>query len=139
MDQRSGDGRFGGRSEVIALKSTYSFPEFGDAGREDCVRSEQDHPEFLLQEKVSLEEQKAQNEDWFIRGRQIAYMINDYFRVTGVHDTVLDYADLCPITLRDDNVQQFDTRSDENLSSMTKITPDDVLESLYKLRIRESD
>ena len=66
-------------------------------------------------------------------------MICDYFRVTGAHDTVLDYADLFSVTLRDDNVQEFDTRWDENLLSMTKIPSDDVLESLYKSRIRESD
>ena len=60
--------------------------------------------------KVSLEEQKAQKEDRFFRGRQIAYMMYDYFRATGVHDTVLDYADLFTITLRNDNVQEFDTR-----------------------------
>ena len=43
--------------------------------------------------KVSLEEQKAQKEDRFLRERQIAFMVYDYFRVTGAHDTVLDYAD----------------------------------------------
>ena len=37
------------------------------------------------------------------------------------------------------NVQEFDTKWDEILLSMTKIPPDDILESLYKLRIRESD
>ena len=42
------------------------------------------------------------------------------------------------VTLRNDDVQEFDTRWDEILLSMTKI-PADVLESLYKLRIRESD
>ena len=89
-----------------------------------------------FKKKVSLEEQKAQKEDRFLRGRQIAYMIYDYFRVTG--DTVLDHADLFSITLRHDDVQEFDTRLDEILLSMTKIPSDDVLESLYKLRIRES-
>ena len=29
--------------------------------------------------KVSLEEQKAQKEDRFLRGRQIAYLIYEYF------------------------------------------------------------
>ena len=33
--------------------------------------------------KVSLEEQKAQKEDRFFRGRRIAYLIYEYFRVTG--------------------------------------------------------
>ena len=34
-------------------------------------------------------------------------MIYDYFRATGTHDAVLDYADLCTITLRNDDVQEF--------------------------------
>ena len=33
-----------------------------------------------FKKKVSLEEQKAQKEDRFRRGRQIAYMIYDFFR-----------------------------------------------------------
>ena len=49
----------------------------------------------------------------------------------------MDYADL--ITLRDDNAQEFDTRWDEVFLSVTNIPPDDVLEILHKLRIRESE
>ena len=33
--------------------------------------------------RISLEERKAQKQDSFLRGRQIAYLIYDYFRVTG--------------------------------------------------------
>ena len=41
MDQRSGDGRFSGRSKIIALNSrVYSFPELRDAGCEDCLSLE---------------------------------------------------------------------------------------------------
>ena len=60
--------------------------------------------------KVSLEEKEAHKEDRFLPGRQIAYMIYDYFLVTGAHDTVLDYADLFTITFRNDDLQEFDTR-----------------------------
>ena len=88
-----------------------------------------------FKKKVSLEEQKAPKED---RGSQIADIIYDYFWVIGAHDTVLDYADLFSVTFHDDNVQEFDTRWDEVLLSMSKIPSDDVLASLYKLRIRES-
>ena len=66
-------------------------------------------------------------------------MIYDYFRVTCAHDAVSDYADVFSVTLHDDNVQEFDTRWDEVLLSMTKNPSDDILESLYNLRIRESD
>ena len=57
-----------------------------------------------FKKKVSIEEQKAQKGDRFLRGRQIAYMIYDYFRVTGAHDTVLDYADHFTITLGNDDM-----------------------------------
>ena len=43
------------------------------------------------------------------------------------------------VTLRDDNVQEFDTRWDEVFLSMSKIPSGEILEILYKLRIRESD
>ena len=92
-----------------------------------------------FKKKVSLEELKAQKEDRVIRGRQIVHMIYDYFQVTGAHDTVLDYASLFSVALHDDSIQEFDTRWDEVLLSMTKFPPDDVLERLHSLRIRESD
>ena len=41
--------------------------------------------------------------------------------------------------LGNDDVQEFDTRWDEILLSMIKIPPDDVPESSFKLRVRESD
>ena len=89
--------------------------------------------------RISLEEQKAQKQDRFFRGRQIAYLIYDYFRVTGIHDSVENYADLFTISLRNDDIQEFDSKWDGILLSMTKIPSDDILEGLYKLRIQESD
>ena len=50
--------------------------------------------------RISLEEQKAQKEDRFLRGRQIAYLIYDHFRVIGSHDSVENYADPFTISLR---------------------------------------
>ena len=89
--------------------------------------------------KISLEEQKAQKEDRFLRGRQIAYLIYEQFRVTGTHDSVENYTDLFTIVLRNDDIQEFDSKWDGILLSMTKIPHDDILEGLYKLRIRESE
>ena len=88
--------------------------------------------------RISLEEQKAQKQDHFLRERQIAYLIYEYFRVTGANDSVDNYADLLTISLRNDDIQEFDSKWDGILLSMTKIPPDDILEGLYKLRIRES-
>ena len=89
--------------------------------------------------RISLEEHKAQKEDRFLRGRQIAYLIYEYFRVTGANDSVENYTDQFTIPLRNDDIQEFDWKWDGILLSMTKIPHDDILEGLYKLRIRESE
>ena len=44
-----------------------------------------------FKKRVSLEEMKAHKEDRFLRGRQIAYLIYEYFRVTGANDSVETY------------------------------------------------
>ena len=82
--------------------------------------------------RVSLEEQKAQKVYRFLRGRQIAYLIYEYFRVTGANDSVENCADLFTIGLRNDVIQEIDSKWDGILLSMTKIPPDDILEGLYK-------
>ena len=56
--------------------------------------------------RISLEEQEAQKEDRFLRGRQIAYLIYEYFQVTGANDSVENYADLFTIGLRNDEPRQ---------------------------------
>ena len=61
------------------------------------------------------------------------------FRVTGANDSVENYADLFSFVLRNDDTQEFDSKWDGNLLSMTQIPSDDILEGLYKLRIRESE
>ena len=83
--------------------------------------------------RISQEEQKAQKEYRFLRGRQIAYLIFEYFRVTGANDSVENYADLFTIVLRKDDIQEFDLKWDGILMSMTKIPSDEILEGLYKL------
>ena len=55
------------------------------------------------------------------------------------HDSVENKADLFTISLRNDDIEEFDSNWDGILLSMTKIPHDDILEGLYKLRIRGSD
>ena len=64
----------------------------------------------LFKRRISLEEQQAQKQDRFLRGRQIAYLIYEYFRVTGANDSVENCADLFTIGLRNDDIQEFDSK-----------------------------
>ena len=88
-----------------------------------------------FKKKISLEEQKAHKGDRSLRGRQRAYLIYEYFRVMGTNDPVENYADLFTVVLRNDDIQEFDSKWDEMLLPMTHIPSDDILEGLYKLRI----
>ena len=75
---------------------------------------------------------KAQKEDLFFCGRQIAYLIYEHFGVTGANDSVENYADLFTFVLRNDDIQEFDSKWDGILLSITKIPSDDIWEGLYK-------
>ena len=137
--KRSGDGRFTGRIKILRSIECKDFPNFEMLDAKIASALNRIIQNSYFKKKVSLEEQKAQKQDRFLRGSQIAFMIYDYFRVTGAHDTVLDYADSFSVTLQDDNIQESDTRWDEVQSHTAKIPSDDVLDSLYKLKIRESE
>ena len=78
--------------------------------------------------RISLKEQKAQKQDRFLRGRLIAYLTYEYFRVTGANDSAENYADLFTIGPRNDDLQEFDSKWDGIFLSMTKIPPDDTLD-----------
>ena len=68
-----------------------------------------------LKRSISLEEQEAQKQDRFLRGRQIAYLIYEYF---GANDSVENYADLFTISLRNDDIQEFGSKWDGMLLSV---------------------
>ena len=54
------------------------------------------------------------------------------FRITGANGSVENYADLFTIGLRNDDIQEFDSKWDGILVSMTKIPPDDILEGILQ-------
>ena len=90
-----------------------SFPEFEllDA-RIAFVLNHNNNQNSHFKKKGSLEDQEAQKEDRFLRGRLIAHMIYEYFRVTGANDSVENYADPFTSVLRNDDIQEFDSKWD---------------------------
>ena len=55
---------------------------------------------FYFKKKVDLEEQKRLLQERVLRGRQIAFVIWEYFRVAGAQGTVFDHSELFILTLR---------------------------------------
>ena len=70
-----------------------------------------------FRKRVSVDEQRAQNSDRFLRGRQIACMIYEYSRAIGAYEAVQGLSDLFTMSLQNDDVQDFDVRWDHALLS----------------------
>ena len=66
-------------------------------------------------------------------------MIYENFWVTGTHEVVLGYSDLFHIIVHRDDVRKIDFGWDEVLLSVNRVPSDEILDSLYQMRIRESD
>ena len=76
--------------------------------------------------------------DRFLRGRQIAYMICEHFRATGAREAAPDLSDPCSVSLQGGDIQDFDSRWDQALSSASEILKANVLECVCNMRVRES-
>ena len=88
--------------------------------------------------RVSIEELRAPMFDRLLRGRQIAFMIYEYFRSTGAHDVAQVLSDLFDVRLHNDDVQDFDTSWDQALLSSSESPAEMVLEGLYQSKLQES-
>ena len=65
-------------------------------------------------------------------------MIHEHVRATGAHDAAFDLSDLLNVSLPGDDIQDFDTGSDQAPLSASEAPKENVLESLYTVKICES-
>ena len=87
--------------------------------------------------KISVEEQRAQKDNRFLRGRHIAYLIYEYFRPTGSHEQVQGLSGLFR-KMADDDIQDFDLRWEQALLLTNDPPSDMVLEGLYVFKLSGS-
>ena len=83
-----------------------------------------------------LEEETAQMEDRFFRGRHTAYLTYTYFRKTE-HMKLFLNIEINSVLLRT-AIQNFDNCWDQVFLSTSEVPTDSILESLYKRRTRVS-
>ena len=88
--------------------------------------------------RVSVEEQRGQKHDRFLRGTQIAYRIHDRCQAIGACDAAQGLSDLFNICFHDDGLQDFDTRLDQVLLTTSEIPEENVFEGLYKMKLQGS-
>ena len=67
-----------------------------------------------VRKKISVEEQRAQKDNRFLRGRQIAYLVYEYFRPTIAFDEIQGLSGLFSIKMENDDIQDFDLRGSKH-------------------------
>ena len=77
--------------------------------------------------EVFIGEEAAQKATRFLTGRQVAWMIHEYFKV----QTSLSWTSL-KVELKNDNVQLFNTRWDETTIAMKKQFDDEFYDRLLQ-------
>ena len=110
------------------LTSRTDFPDFDmlDAMIASALKKLL-NTQIHFRKRVSVEEQRAQTHDRFLRGRQIAYMIYEYFRATRACEAVQGLSDLFTFSLQNDDVQDFDVRWDHDQLSVSEMPSDMIL------------
>ena len=78
-------------------------------------------------------------EDRFFFGRQIAFIVYEYFWVTGANEAVLDYSDLFRIISHGDDIQNLTQDGTKVFLAISEGPNDAILKCFQKMRIRESD
>ena len=91
-----------------------------------------------FRKKISVEEQRAQKDNRFLRGRPIAYLIYEYFRPTGTYDEIQGLSALFRINLANDDIQDFDLRWEQALLLTSDPPSDKVSEGLYVSKLQDS-
>ena len=91
-----------------------------------------------FRKRASVEEQRAQKHDRFLRRRQISYMICEHFRATGACEVVQGLSDLFKIRIQSGDVQDFDVRWDQALLSANDTHTEMILEGLCKSKLQDS-
>ena len=135
------------RSSTVNWRSHHTTIDFGKNNFPDCNELDGMMASALrklygrhthFRKKVSVEEQRAQNNDQFLRGRQIASMIYDHFRSTGSCDGIQGLSDLFSVRLLNDDIHDFDLRWKQAVLSTNDPPADNILEGLYKSKLQDS-
>ena len=124
--------------EILFVSAIAANPAAAFQTSAHTSRTKESIPKDQLRIHTTNVSSKKKN-NRFLRGRQIAYMIYEHFRVTGTNESILDFCDLMSVTLREDDVPGFDIKWDEILLTVWDTPKDDILERMYRQKIRDSE
>ena len=92
-----------------------------------------------LARQIQLLEEKAEANQKLLKGRQIAWHIKDYFRISAEQGAVLDVSDLVSVTLGNNDVKRFLQDWESVLLSIDSVPSNSILESLFYRQLGKAD
>ena len=85
----------------------------------------------LFRKKIGVEEQRAQKDNRFLRGSQIAYLVHEYFRSMVSSDEIQGSVIVFNIKLENDDIQDIDLRWEQSLLFTSDPPSDNVIGGIY--------
>ena len=105
---------------------------------QDCKRA-QENPDEKLQETSHHCPREDSIREPMTYSEHIAWMIYDFFKISGDNEAILDFRDLSEVQLKNDNVQAFDTKWSEVSSAAIDRATDNVLEICARCKLKKSE
>ena len=91
-----------------------------------------------FRKRASIEEQRVQKNDRFLRGEQVVLMIYAHFRSEGFCGEIQGLSGLFSFRWGNDDIQEFDLRWEEAMLSTSDLPSDKILEGLYISKFQDS-
>ena len=90
-----------------------------------------------FQKKVQVKETEYSKEGFMRTGRQITWMLYEYFKVSETDGAMLDWDELLSVELRGDNLQQFLSDLETTLLSINGLPDSSFLETLFRKQLKK--
>ena len=92
-----------------------------------------------LKRKVQVKETELSKKGLPITGRQITWMLYDFFKVSTNDGVLLDWEEILQVQLKGDNLSQFLTDWETTLLNIQEPPTDSMLEGLLRNQLEKSE
>ena len=129
---------------LTKVEKATSFEELADSGEfEELDAKLSTALDSLIQgelkRKVQVKETQLSQQGMPITGRQITWMLYDYFKVSTNDGVLLDWEAILRVLLKGDNLSQFLTDWETTLLNIQDCPPDTMLEGLLRTQLDQSE
>ena len=95
----------------------------------DCVHG-------ALARRINIIEERLLLQGKMLKGRQMAWIVNNYYKLNEQDGALLEFSDILAVELRDNNLEAFLHSWEVTINSLRKIPGEEVLEDVFRKQLR---